>query len=267
MPRKRKNLGLDFRISSPWQSPKVRKSERPKVRKSGKGLRQKLINIKNKVRHVLTAPSRFVKGLRHDLPPQAKNKLEQVGGYDVVEMWAGRTPLDSVIDRGLNLASSGRWDKKKKELGYDDVFHVYLIARLNNGRTVKIEKNAVVDITDYKPNSDEIVQVELNQPQRLDKMMANVKSKFGNEIWDYHPERSNCQDFANAFVEANHDTVDNQQQTEDFITQDKDALNESLGAGRLLTKGLTNIAGRAHHAVFGQGVCPCGHIRIRHHSQ
>lgn len=226
----------------------------------GDGILDSAKSLYKKAKHVVTAPKRFFEGQAKKANPQVRDKLDQIGGLKVVGLQAGRTPLSTVLQRGFDLVSLGNWSKVKKKLGYDDVFHVYLIATLENGQRVKLEKNATVELTDYKPGKkDELLPIDLDKTRSLKEYLGNAEKAYGKELYKYHPQDSNCQDFATAIIKTNSDAVDHDQQVETFINQDKKALNDSLGFAKKLPAVITDARARLEHAVRGSGVrCPCG---------
>lgn len=241
---------------------------RPK-RKRGTGFVSDFKAALKKAKHVVTAPLRFIEGPSKKANPQVRDTLSQIGGLKVVGLQAGRTPVHSVLQKGLDLVSLGNWSKQKKKLGYDDVFHVYLIATLENGQKVKLEKNATVEVVPYKSNhKDELLNIPLEKTRSLGQYISNAENIYGGKLYTYHPSQSNCQDFANAIIKSNGDAVEHDQQVEKFVNQDKKALNQALGPASIVPEILTDLGGRFEHAVRGSGLpCPCGHLKRFHHSK
>ena len=84
--------------------------------------------------------------------------------------------------------------------------------------------------------------------------MANAEKYAGSNLFVYHPSQANCQKFVQDIIRSNKPIQDTPQ-LETFVKQDAQALDDSLGlVGRVVSRGLTNLAGRFDHAINGTGI-------------
>ena len=77
-----------------------------------------------------------------DMPQQVRKMLEEFGDYPLIHLRLGRTPVEAVLILFLNLASSWKFADKKIELGYDEIYHNYLLVTLQNSK--QLDRKSVV---------------------------------------------------------------------------------------------------------------------------
>ena len=182
---------------------KIQRQDRSKTKfysdhLSGSGLFSALKSIKNKVSNFFT-PSK--------LNNTSTKTMKEYGGQKIVALNVYRTPIPSMIDTALNLVSLGSWEREKKNVNYDKMFHLALIITLANGKNIVMEKNEVVNIsTSYATKTDtetKNVPLEgksLTLQELFDKARASVAEKT---FYDYNAFTNNCQFFIRYILQAN----------------------------------------------------------------
>lgn len=150
-----------------------------------------------------------------EAPAQVKSLLQKYGNEKIVEMSVGRKPITSAIRKIVNIIT---------DVPYDDLFHLFIIVKLENGVELKLERNQRVNFTTsvgLTPDT-EIVNVPIKKDITLGQFVENGNKRQGNLYWKYSASSNNCQDFVIATLSANgllHS------QLRDFIKQDtKDLL-------------------------------------------
>jgi hypothetical protein len=86
----------------------------------------------------------------------------------------------------------------KTKYGYDKFFHLGLIATLENGTELILQKNETIDIDDkFKPDDGaEYLDIDmLGKKITLNQFLENGKKKFNPEYkyYEYNFENNNCQ--------------------------------------------------------------------------
>ena len=164
---------------------------------AGSGLFSYLKSIKTKVSNYF-APSK--------LNNTSTKTMKDFGGQKIVALNVYRTPIPSMIDTALNFVSLGSWEREKKNVNYDKMFHLALIITLANGKNVVMEKNEVVNIsTSYATKTDtETMNVplkgtSLTLQELFDKARASVPEKT---FYDYNAFTNNCQFFIRYILQA-----------------------------------------------------------------
>ena len=111
-----------------------------------------------------------------------------------------------MIDSALNFVSLGSWEREKKNVNYDKMFHLAIIITLANGKNVVMEKNEVVNVsTSYatKTNTETmnvpLKGTSLTLQELFDKARASVPEKT---FYDYNAFTNNCQFFIRYILQA-----------------------------------------------------------------
>jgi hypothetical protein len=157
-----------------------------------------------------------------------------------------RVPLDSMVNKALNFLSLGAFNKVKKELGYDDMFHLSAILRTSKG-DILIEKNERINISRKLPKSGEQVQVS-GTNKTFDEFLDKGRKDMGDHyFFQYNAFENNCQDFLIGLLRANGILST---EASAFIKQDAVALLKKMPSYlSTIAQGATDAAGRIKQAV------------------
>jgi len=202
-----------------------------------------------------TGVTRFLAGPSdHEIP--AVGKILQTDQSSVVKAWLFRTPLNLIIKFVLLYMSDSKLDDKRKELNANDVYHTGFIFTLDNGKTYRVEKNAVVEITTYKPQAnEELLQIGLARHIPMEHWIKNAESKHGANLFQYTPGMNNCSKFCEQMLGSNPISSTSLQSALTFVHQESEQLFATLSqAGQAFGNVATNLAGRVDHAVKGSGI-------------
>jgi len=199
--------------------------------------------------------------LRNDYPPKVRAILAQYGDGTVNELLLRREPIQGAVEKALNYISLGRFAQVKKDLNYDNVFHLSLIALITmpDQQQVRIlmEKNEVINMTtDIRPDSPQVEYRAVPVPccKTLNELMARTQAFYGEGYFKYDAFRDNCQAFINSILTAN-DL--NNPQLHSFVLQDTASILKGLPDYVSPFANLTtNIAGLADRAIQGEGAVP-----------
>jgi len=197
-----------------------------------------------------------IQGIRLNYPPREREYLKKLQNINIKNIAICRTPVEGAYQMILNLLTNNDLDKQKKLLGYDDVYHLYMIAVLENGQNVLIEKNEVINIEPYKnqykaPAKKDIMVISVNKSIDIPTMMNNAANKVGDEFFKYHTVSNNCQLFLNSIL--NHNGLNNNQ-LKSFIMQDAASLMKNHPLLTKISKTATDIAALFHRIRFGSNI-------------
>jgi hypothetical protein len=179
--------------------------------------------------------------------PKLINELmESTKGIPVVGISVIRQPITAIFETILNKLTFGKLKSKMNELGYDQLFHLYVKFDLANGKSYMIEKNQRVMIRSDPPNKDaEVSQVmALTDGKDIKKYFEVLESKNIKDIYIYSPFTTNCQHFVRNILNANDIT-----KYDSFISQNTEVLAPSVL--QKVAKGVTNLAGAIDVAYRG----------------
>ena len=197
------------------------------------------------------------RGPRHHAPPQIRKFLEQNKGQHIVSMEIAKVPINSYLARALNFVTLGQFEEKRKQLGYNDINHAYAILTLSNGQQYRLEKNATVEISKYKPNSDQKFRVHLENFLPVDTFLENAEKYQRTQdnrpnFWTYDATNNNCQYFVKDILEGNRTDIVNVPEAEEFSYQPK--AGETISNRQVLGKILTDTAATLHRYWYGSGL-------------
>lgn len=167
-----------------------------------------------------------------------------------------RAPIYSSIDTALNLITFGAFNRAKKEMNYDKMFHLSLLLRFRGSPTfnVKIEKNLKINITEdvrAMPNT-EILNVvpwrgEIRFKEFLDRTLLMVSPE---RYYSYNSFSRNCQVFIDDLLTANGNI---NPEVRAFIKQDAEGLLKKLpGYTNAVSSFFTDL-GTKFQELTGQG--------------
>lgn len=195
----------------------------------------------------------FISGPRNGPSPEIRELLKNHGNAIIEKITVCRTPIHKALDTVLNVLSLGLFNKVKKQLRYDDLFHLFMFIELSDGFKFRIEKNEVVRLTsdDTNKSEQECIPINVNKKITLGSMFAMAISR-NSKFWLYDAFNNNCQDFILGMLESS--GLGNQQDYK-FIKQDSVYILSRLPSyvGRL-SKILTDLAASGDILVRGNGL-------------
>lgn len=189
----------------------------------------------------------FKKGKRINFPPSVRRFIELEGNKQIGAIIVCRTPIWGVIDKALNLFSFGKWNKRKKQLHYDNLMHLYMAFEID-GKMYRIEKNQVIVIYDYEQKEGtECVPIQ-HGPITLNDMLSKALIWEGYDLLYYDPIKLNCQKFIIALLKHNGMLTD---ELYTFINQDVDKILD--GFAYRFSKKITDLAAYFDTIIHGRG--------------
>jgi hypothetical protein len=199
--------------------------------------------------------NRFSLKPREGPPPAIRRLLNDTEGVKIKSIKVGRKPIVKNVERLLNGISFGKFGKVKRKLGYDDVYHNYLIVELENGKKVKIEKNHVVESSEAKENDyqNEIRDIPVDKNVDMKTLLSNA-SHNDKDFYQYDASNKNCQNFTKEVVERNNFKPEDDKAKEILNPQDARSLIDSLGSLKGVPKKITDLAAGLDRAVYGNGI-------------
>lgn len=138
-----------------------------------------------------------------DFTKKSKETLKKYGECPIKQIFITRRPINSKIEKALNLTSLGKWEKLRKEYYYDVLFHLAIIFQVDcDGKNtlIKAEKTSTVDITpdvDFHDNT-ELMNIDQYKPYSLNinDFIYDTLERVGKEpFFIYDPFAKNCQFF------------------------------------------------------------------------
>ena len=224
----------------------------------GEGLRDLFNKAKDKVKNFIKEKvDLFRSGPRDNASPPFRKFLNEHGNEVVKKLEIGRTPVNHNIQKFLNAISLGGLERGKKKLGYDDVYHNFLLMYTDKGNVFKVERNHVIQASKVS-NIDfqrERENVPINKRLTI-KEMIDRAAKDDPKFWEYNARERNCQYFAKDVIKDNGlESGLSPKGREIYEPQNAAALLDSMGrVAGLATNFITDISSRGDKAIYGQGL-------------
>lgn len=185
----------------------------------------------------------FFNGPRNNYSPSVRTLISSLADKKITSMQVCRSPIQSVIQKIVDLVSI-------KTVPFDKLFHLYGLVKLDNGSTYRFEKNQVIEIAKYGQESDsECVSVPLNKEILFGEFLMKSQTSGGADYFKYDGFTNNCQDFILTCLRANSLLSS---ELNKFIKQDVKNLVPSLI--EKLGKKATDLAAAADVLVNGEGM-------------
>lgn len=225
-------------------------------RMKGAGIWDTIKSIGSKVKDAIKSATNTVKQTLFFPPNKLPNSAEKVFNRykdkNITALEIRREPVERIVQKVINFVTGGALDSAKNKLGYDDVFHLYMVVTIE-GKQILIEKNERINISDsFNKNSNyEASSVSMNGPILFDTFLNTTREKMGDfKFFQYNSKTNNCQDFITGLLKSNGlGSAENFS----FIKQDTEKLFQELpGWASVASQGLTDLGGKLS-SILGKG--------------
>jgi len=235
--------------------------DRLKTLREGRGIFQDFVHF-------------FSGNTRKHAPPAVRTFLEKTQGQTITSIQAGRHPISSNLQKVFNVLTFGNYEKERNRMGYNDVYHSFVVITLNNGQRWKIEKNNVVEVQPYRPSEkDQLFQVQLIESTTPADLLQNAEKyqethEDRPNFWTYDHKNNNCQYFVDDILKGNKKIMTNEKEAAEFtvqpnIHQTVDTLDKLVP----IAKHIPNFIGGLHRFYYGDGFKQPAHFHQRHYSR
>lgn len=132
-----------------------------------------------------------------------------------------RNPIKSIFEKLINIASFGMLKRAMDKLGYDRLYHLYLVLYLNDGSVYSLEKNQRVNIINSKISSLDggmCISIDYGKKNLRD-FITTAEDRNIDGFYRYSGFQHNCQKWVFDILNSNGINKFN-----DFIKQDVDQL-------------------------------------------
>lgn len=207
-------------------------------------------DVWSEVKRRLNGVKMAIKGVRTNLKPSVRKILEKNDGV-ITEMYACRRPLSSKFKQLIHWVGS----LGQSSQAHDDLFHLFLVVKLDNGHTYVMEKNEDINIKPYEPNDlDECIPIPLNQSITMAEALLVTRERVGDKrfyLYDAFNGRGggNCQSFVMDVLTSI--GIDVSPSVKDFILQDVSTLVPEWS--QKLASFFTSLYNRGKTFVVGEG--------------
>jgi hypothetical protein len=176
--------------------------------------------------------------------PKVLNDLLTKEGNSIIRnISICRIPVQSTIQKLMNVLTFGAFKKKIKKSGYDTVYHLFIVLTLANGSVYSIEKNQRVNVI-KGPKLGTCQDMQYGR-KTLNQFITTAEEKNQYEgFYRYSAFKFNCQHFIHAILNANGISKFNS-----FVLQDVADL--APGLFKKFANVVTDVAGVSDYVVRG----------------
>lgn len=198
------------------------------------------------------------RGIRSNIKPSTRALLEQIGSIPIVTLTPVRRVLSAKIGFLVGLFRGVRTSLKQPKPSHDTLFHLFVVARLQDGRQFIIEKNEDINVIPYEAqDADDVFKRDFTPPSSSERantisvMLEAARRYMGDEhLFTYDAFSWNCQDFVLNFLLGNGINIGSDARA--FIMQDVSELVPEWA--KKVTHGVTSFYNRLKTAIYGEGV-------------
>lgn len=199
---------------------------------------------------VISAVKDVARDISTQYPPTVRATLSQYGTQPIVNLKLCKEIVQENTEFLVKaLAGKDTWEAAKRNNGFDRFYHLFMIATLDSGQQLHIEKNEIMRVsTNPRPCPDAL---DLGAPRTgmsVNQMMERTRQRIGdNAFFTYDPFANNCQSFIGNLLTTLGSYT---QPARDFVYQDISGLREELPSyAKTIARGLTDTA-----AFFNTGL-------------
>jgi hypothetical protein len=151
---------------------------------------------------VTTARTSKVKNYLKSRPRGVDELLQKYGDKEIVQLRICRAPLQEITKLFIDIISLNKFKQMMEKMGYDKVFHLYMVMEFSDGTEVGIEKIETVKVR-YKIPPIEQTTTECKTVSvksiKLKTLIETAEKKNSN-LYYYTAWKYNCQDFVNTLA-------------------------------------------------------------------
>ena len=208
--------------------------------------------IKNKASSAVNAVSNYFKP-REGYNNLSTKTINDYGNIPIKQLFIMRAPIQSMLNNVINFVSLGKWNELKQKYEFDKLFHLSLVARLDNGKNIILEKNEVVNISpEFKNEKDaETLEIPFTGQLTIKDILDTAQKNVGDsKFFLYDPFTNNCQYFIKYLLEGQGLYSE---QAKNFLFQDLKQIYEGLPSYvPKVMKGATTM-GAIFNKILGKG--------------
>lgn len=170
------------------------------------------------------------------MPPKVKNFLKSHGEEKITSLKVARVPISKVLDLVVDVISEGKYAQVKNKLGYDKMFHLFVIV---NDKYI-LEKNELFNVKNYtKSKDEEVVNISLNKDLTIGEFMRKASEGDEEKFYrHYDAFGDNCQAMVIRLLSKNGLLTDS---VRTFVKQDVETIVKETGDTAKKAGHITNI--------------------------
>jgi hypothetical protein len=176
--------------------------------------------------------------MNRGLSLKGQRMLKLYGSVPISKIVVVKNVVNPLITKTLNTLSGQEFDR---------LYHLGIVVTLSNGKSIIMEKNASINISDkFSMKNREVIPVQIPNNLTLTQMVNNTSNIMGTKFIPYSGNGNNCQDFIIAVLQSNNILTDNLEQ---FVKQKTDPIFENRPILRKIVNTVTDLGGVVDNVI------------------
>jgi hypothetical protein len=233
--------GIPFKIASKYTSEKRIKSviknmkhEFPQIGLEGQGWKEMLSKAWDAAKYVGKKALNVAQTITNTKPregwsPSIRKLLEKYGANKITQIKVYREPINSMINKVMNWVTLGKFQESLKSMDYSDAFHLFMFTTLDNGVTIRFDKNQIIEAKIQKVPSHPKAEVRAISVPNIglnDFFNKGINAVGAKHFFTYDSRDKNCQDWLRLNLRANGLLTS---ELDKFIYQDAEQIYKNMG--------------------------------------
>jgi hypothetical protein len=172
---------------------------------------------------------------------KVKTLIKTFGNQTIEKVVLKRTPISDAIYKALNVVSLGKFDKSNP---YDKLFHLAMDLTFKDGRVLRVEKNASINMQENPTDKADTESEEVNNipPITLNTMLERARDRMGSKYFKYNAKGNNCQVFIQNLLDGSQ--MGGPEDRAFVMQSTRDIFNKNPKYVKTLTQLVTNLGGK-----------------------
>jgi hypothetical protein len=202
-----------------------------------------LQKVKNIVKRII--------GKGSQIPKTTNAKIQSLQNTPITSLKIVRSPIQSFINKFINVLTLGKWKELLKKEGFDKLFHVKLV--INDKYALEKRPSVYLGNIRHEKDEEEIVVPLKGKSITIGELIQKGQNKMGDNFTSYSAlGNNNCQNFIKDILSANGLLSSS---AKSFLFQDLSKLVSQLpGFVKKTTDVITDTAGGVNEATSEAGV-------------
>ena len=182
-------------------------------------------------------------------PKILNDLIKKEGSQQIKSIEVCRYPIKKIFSNVLDTVTLGQAKKVMARHNYDDLFHLYLIITLNNGKVYSLEKNERVNVIIGRKPGGVCITPKKKYPITLNQFITKAENRNIPNFYHYDAFKDNCQKWVKDLLVSNgmYDQTLNK-----FIMQDvKGLVPEYI---KTIARTITDVAGVFNYLIHGGSI-------------
>jgi hypothetical protein len=208
-------------------------------------------------------PNFLSKYIRKGPSPEVRKNLASYGGIKIIDVSVCRRPLEKLLTMIAKALTLGKIEEHLKKYGYDNLYHLFLLLKMENGITLLVDKQEVVNAKvvpdNYYEQGQECKKLKVNDSITLNQLFEGGYKIFDNEhkgenFWLYDAFTNNCQIFVNALLKGTSGKISYSEEDKKYVMQNVGMVIKKTDLISKVASVLTDLGALKNRIIYGKGL-------------